>query len=47
MRYFKYKNTNENINSALKEKYKKLTEDEKRTFRKEKNGENSAHLSPS
>lgn len=36
MRYFKYKNTNKNINNALKEQYKTLTEDEKRTFRKEK-----------
>lgn len=35
MRYFKYKNTNKNINNALKEQYKSLTEDEKRTFRKE------------
>ena len=36
MRYFKYKNTNKNINNALKEQYKTLTENEKRTFRKEK-----------
>ena len=36
MRYFKYKNTNKNIDNALKEQYKTLTEDEKRTFRKEK-----------
>ena len=36
MRYFKYKNTNKNVNNALKEQYKTLTEDEKRTFRKEK-----------
>ena len=36
MRYFKYKNTNKNINNALKEQYKTLTEDEKCTFRKEK-----------
>ena len=36
MRYLKYKNTNKNINNALKEQYKTLTEDEKRTFRKEK-----------
>ena len=36
MRYFKYKNTNKNMNNALKEQYKTLTEDEKRTFRKEK-----------
>lgn len=36
MRYFKYKNTNKNVNNALKAQYKSLTEDEKRTFRKEK-----------
>ena len=36
MRYYKYKNTDKNINSALKEQYKTLTGDEKRTFRKEK-----------
>lgn len=36
MRYFRYKNTNKNLNNALKEQYKTLTEDEKRTFRKEK-----------
>ena len=36
MRYFRYKNTDKNINNALKEQYKTLTEDEKRTFRKEK-----------
>ena len=36
MRYFRYKNTNKNINNALEEQYKTLTEDEKRTFRKEK-----------
>ena len=36
MRYYKYKNTDKNINNALKEQYKTLTEDEKRTFRKEK-----------
>lgn len=36
MRYFKYKNTNKNLNNALKEQYKTLTEDEQRTFRKEK-----------
>ena len=35
MRYFRYKNTNKNINNALAEQYKTLTEDEKRTFRKE------------
>lgn len=36
MRYFRYKNTNKNLNNALKEQYKTLTEDEKRIFRKEK-----------
>ena len=36
MRYYKYKNINKNINNALKEQYKNLTEDEKRIFRKEK-----------
>lgn len=36
MRYFRYENTNESINNALKEHYKTLTEDEKRIFRKEK-----------
>ena len=36
MRYFKYKNTNENKNNALKEQYETLTDDEKRIFRKEK-----------
>ena len=36
MRYFRYQNTNKNINNALKVQYKSLTEDEKRTFRKEK-----------
>ena len=36
MRYFRYKNTDKNVNNALKEHYKTLTEDEKRTFRKEK-----------
>ena len=36
MRYFRYKNTNKNVNNALKEQYKTLTEDEKRTFRKKK-----------
>lgn len=35
MRYYKYKNTDKNINNALKEQYKTLTEDEKRTFRRE------------
>lgn len=36
MRYFRYQNTNKNLNIALKEQYKTLTEDEKRTFRREK-----------
>ena len=36
MRYYRYKNTDKNINNALKEQYKTLTEDEKRTFRREK-----------
>lgn len=36
MQYFRYKNTDKNINNALKEQYKTMTEDEKRTFRKEK-----------
>ena len=36
MRYFRYKNTDKNVNNAFKEQYKTLTEDEKRTFRKEK-----------
>lgn len=36
MRYFKYKNTNENQKNALKEQYKALTADEKRTARKMK-----------
>ena len=36
MRYYKYKNTDKNINNALKEQYKTLTEDEKHTFRREK-----------
>ena len=36
MRYFRYKNTDKNVNNALKEQYKSLTGDEKRTFRKEK-----------
>ena len=39
MRYFRYKNTDKNINNALKEQYKTLTEDEKRTFRKKKRWE--------
>ena len=36
MRFFKYKNENKNYNNALKEQYKSLTADEKRTVRKEK-----------
>ena len=36
MRYFRYKNTDKSVNNALKEQYKTLTEDEKRTFRKKK-----------
>ena len=36
MRYFRYKNTDKNVNNSLKEQYKTLTEDEKRTFRKKK-----------
>ena len=36
LRYYRYKNTDKNINNALKEQYKTLTEDEKRTFRREK-----------
>ena len=36
MRYFRYKNTDKNINNALKEQYKTLTKGEKRTFRREK-----------
>lgn len=36
MRYFKYKNTNENQSNALKARYKALTADEKRTARKMK-----------
>ena len=36
MRYFRYKNTDKNVNNALKEQYKTLTEDEKRTFRNKK-----------
>lgn len=35
LRYFKYKNINVNYNNALKEQYKILTGDKKRTFRKE------------
>ena len=34
MRYFRYENTDKNVNNALKEQYKTLTENEKRTFRK-------------
>ena len=36
MRYFRYKNTDKNVSNALEEQYKTLTEDEKRTIRKEK-----------
>jgi len=36
LRYFRYKNVKKNKNNALKEQYKSLMEDEKRTFRKEK-----------
>ena len=36
MRYFRYKNIDKNVNNALKEQYKTLTENEKRTFRKKK-----------
>lgn len=36
MRYFRYKNTDKNINNALKEHYKTLTKDEARIVRKEK-----------
>ncbi len=36
MRYFKYNNTAKNANRALREHYKILTADEKRTIRKEK-----------
>ena len=36
MRYFRYKNTDKMLNNELKEQYKTLTEDEKRTFRKKK-----------
>ena len=39
MRYFRYKNTDKNVSTALKEQYKTLTEDEKRTFRKKKRWE--------
>lgn len=34
MRYFKYDNVDDSFNNALKEQYKTLTQDEKRTFRK-------------
>ena len=34
MRYFKYDNVDDTFNNALKEQYKTLTQDEKRTFRK-------------
>ena len=36
MRYFRYKNTKENMNNALKEHYLSLPKDEKSTVRKEK-----------
>ena len=36
MRYFRYKNTDKNVKNALKEQYKTLIEDEKRTFCKKK-----------
>ena len=36
MRYYRYKNTDKNINNALKEQYLTLTKDEKRTVRREK-----------
>lgn len=39
MRYFRYKNTYKNVNNALKEQYKTLTEDEKRIFRKKNSWE--------
>ncbi len=39
MRYFKYKNTNKNFNTALKEQYKALIADEKRTARKKRSWE--------
>ena len=42
MRYFKYANTDKNLNNAFKEQYKALTEDEKRTFRKKKTWERTA-----
>lgn len=36
LRYFRYENTNENLNNDLKEQYKTLNNCEKRIFRKEK-----------
>lgn len=36
MRYFKYKNTNKNYHNAFKAQYKLLTENEKKTVRKER-----------
>ena len=36
MRYFWYKNTDKNINNALKEQYKTLTANERRTLRKQR-----------
>ena len=40
MRYFRYKNTDKNLNNALKAQYKSLTDDEKRTFHREKRWRN-------
>ena len=39
MRNFRYKNIDKNVNNALKEQYKTLTEDEKRIFRKKNSWE--------
>ena len=36
MRYFRYKNTDKNINNALQEQYKTLTANERRTLRKQR-----------
>ena len=44
VQYFKYKNTNKNRNNALKEQYKSLTRDEKRTFRKAKRWTIFSHI---
>ena len=46
MRYFRYKNTDKNVNNALKEQYKTLTEDEKRTFRKKKRWQKFSTIVP-